>query len=140
MQQTHAVFGELAHYGSEPFKSDTNVIPLLKVLATGLWIKPISRHNVKHKVARHLRGIKCFPRPKIVALVLQKKLCHSSKRVGEWALGMIKSSHRRGGHHGAPLRTRFRNPLEFTWISDFRMDFWISRWISGFQCGFLDFK
>ena len=30
-------------------------------------------------------------------------------------------------------RTRFRNPLDFTWISDFRLDFWISR-------GFLDFK
>ena len=31
-----------------------------------------------------------------------------------------------------------------TWISGFRMDFWISRWISGFQSrfqsGFLDFK
>ena len=28
----------------------------------------------------------------------------------------------------------------FTWISDFRVDFWISRWISGFQFGFLDFS
>ena len=35
--------------------------------------------------------------------------------------------------HGASRRTRFRNPLDFTWISDFRLDFWISR-------GFLDFK
>ena len=47
---------------------------------------------------------------------------------------------------------RFRNPLDFKWISDFRMDFWISewmdfkvdfwisKWISGFQSGFLDFK
>ena len=53
----------------------------------------------------------------------------------------------RGVRHGAPRRTRFRNPLDFTWISDFRMDFWISKWISGFfkrisgfQSGFLDFK
>ena len=59
----------------------------------------------------------------------------------------------RGVRHGAPRRTRFRNPLDFTWISDFRMDFWISKWISGFQVdfwiskwisgfrsGFLDFK
>ena len=34
--------------------------------------------------------------------------------------------------------------LDFTWISDIRMDFWISKWISkwisGFQSGFLDFK
>ena len=42
----------------------------------------------------------------------------------------------RGVCHGAPLRTRFRNPLDFTWISDFRMDFWISKWISGFQGDF----
>ena len=42
----------------------------------------------------------------------------------------------RGVRHGAPRHTRFRNPLDFTWISDFRMDFWISKWISGF----LDFK
>ena len=34
MQQTHAMFGELAQYGSEPFKSDTNVTPFLKTLAT----------------------------------------------------------------------------------------------------------
>ena len=62
----------------------------------------------------------------------------------------------RGVHHGASRRTRFRNPLDFKWISDFRMDFWISKWISGFldfkvdfwiskwisgfQSGFLDFK
>ena len=39
----------------------------------------------------------------------------------------------RGVRHGASRRTRFRNPLDFTWISDFRLDFWISR-------GFLDFK
>ena len=64
----------------------------------------------------------------------------------------------RGVRHGASRRTRFRNPLDFTWISDFRLDFWISRgfpdfkvdfwisngfldfkWISGFQNGFLDF-
>ena len=45
----------------------------------------------------------------------------------------------RGVRHGAPRRTRFRNPLDFTWISDLRMDFWISKWISGFQIGFLDF-
>ena len=50
-------------------------------------------------------------------------------------------------------RTRFRNPLDFTWISDFRVDFgfqsgfldfrvdfWISQWISGFHSGFLDFS
>ena len=42
----------------------------------------------------------------------------------------------RGVRHGASRRTRFRNPLDFKWISDFRMDFWIS----GFQSGFLDFK
>ena len=59
----------------------------------------------------------------------------------------------RGVRHGASRRTRFRNPLDFTWISDFRLDFcishgfldfkvdfWISKWISGFQSGFLDFK
>ena len=62
----------------------------------------------------------------------------------------------RGVRHGASRRTRFRNPLDFKWISDFRMDFWISgfqsgfldfkvdfwisKWISGFQSGFLDFK
>ena len=52
----------------------------------------------------------------------------------------------RGVRHGASRRTRFRNPLDFKWISDFRMDFWISsgfrisEWISGFQSGFLDFK
>ena len=39
----------------------------------------------------------------------------------------------RGVRHSASRRTRFRNPLDFTWISDFRLDFWISR-------GFLDFK
>ena len=39
----------------------------------------------------------------------------------------------RGVRHGASRRTRFRNPLDFTWISDFRLDFWISS-------GFLDFK
>ena len=65
-------------------------------------------------------------------------------------------SHMRGVRHGASRRTRFRNPLDFKWISDFRMDFWISKWISGFldfkvdfwiskrisgfQSGFLDFK
>ena len=43
----------------------------------------------------------------------------------------------RGVRHGAPRRTRFRNLLDFTWISDFRVDFWISQWISGFQFGFL---
>ena len=42
----------------------------------------------------------------------------------------------RGVRHGASRRTRFRNPLDFKWISDFRMDFWIS----GFQSGFLDFR
>ena len=26
------------------------------------------------------------------------------------------------------------------WISGFHMDFWISKWISGFQSGFQDFK
>ena len=46
----------------------------------------------------------------------------------------------RGVRHGVPRSTRFRNPLDFTRISDFRMDFWISKWISGFQSGFLDFK
>ena len=45
----------------------------------------------------------------------------------------------RGVRHGTPRRTRFRNPLDFTWISDFRMDFWISDWISAFHSGFLDF-
>ena len=44
--------------------------------------------------------------------------------------------HARGVRHGASRRTRFRNPLDSKWISDFRMDFWIS----GFQSGFLDFK
>ena len=52
----------------------------------------------------------------------------------------ISIAYFRGVRHGAPRRTRFRNPLDFTWISDFRMDFWISKWISGFQSGFLDFK
>ena len=33
---------------------------------------------------------------------------------------------------GPSRRTRFRNLLDFTWISDFRLDFWIS----GFQSGF----
>ena len=47
---------------------------------------------------------------------------------------------RRGVRHSAPRRTRFRNPLDSTWISDFRMDFWISKWISGFRSGFLDFE
>ena len=42
----------------------------------------------------------------------------------------------RGVHHSVSRRTRFRNPLDFKWISDFRMDFWISKWISGFQSGF----
>ena len=46
----------------------------------------------------------------------------------------------RGVRHGASRRTRFRNPLDFKWISDFRMDFWISKWtsrgISGFQANF----
>ena len=60
----------------------------------------------------------------------------------------------RGVRHGASWRMRFQNPMDFTWISDFRMDFWISKWISGFQkvdfwiskwisgfqSGFLDFK
>ena len=50
----------------------------------------------------------------------------------------------RGPPRRASRRTRFRNPLDFKWISDFRMDFWISKWISGFQSGFqsgfLDFK
>ena len=45
-------------------------------------------------------------------------------------------SYMRGVRHGASRRTRFRNPLDFKWISDFRMDFWNS----GFQSGFLDFK
>ena len=40
---------------------------------------------------------------------------------------------RRGVRHGASRRTRFRNPMDFTWISDFRLNFCISR-------GFLDFK
>ena len=57
----------------------------------------------------------------------------------------------RGVRHGASRRTRFRNPLDFTWISDFRLDscisrgfldfkvdFWISKRISGFQSEFLD--
>ena len=63
-----------------------------------------------------------------------------------------------GVRHGASQRTRFRNPLDFMWILDFRLDFtWISgfldlkvdfldfkvdfrisKWISGFQSGFLD--
>ena len=52
---------------------------------------------------------------------------------------------KRGVRHGASRRTRFRNPLDFTWISDFRLDFCISRgfldvWISGFQLDFLDFR
>ena len=36
----------------------------------------------------------------------------------------------RGVRHSAPRRTRFRNPLDFTLISDFGVDFWISVWIS----------
>ena len=52
----------------------------------------------------------------------------------------VETSSARGVRHGALRRTRFRNPMDFTWISDFRMDFWISKWISGFQSGFLDFK
>ena len=55
----------------------------------------------------------------------------------------------RGVHHGASWCMRFRNPLNFTWISDFRLDFciscgfldfWISKWISVFQSGFQYFK
>ena len=52
----------------------------------------------------------------------------------------------RGVRHGASRRTRFRNPLDFTWISDFRLDFWISRGFLDFKVdfwisrGFLDFK
>ena len=42
----------------------------------------------------------------------------------------------RGVRHGTFRRTRFRNPLNFTWISDFRLDFWISKWISGFHVDF----
>ena len=42
----------------------------------------------------------------------------------------------RGVCHGAPRRTRFQNPLDFTWISDFRVDFWISKWISRLQSRF----
>ena len=48
--------------------------------------------------------------------------------------------------HGASRRTRFRNPLDFTWISrgfrisdwisGFHVDFWISKWISGFHVDF----
>ena len=34
MQQTHAVFGELAHYSLQI--TDTNVTSLLKIMATGL--------------------------------------------------------------------------------------------------------
>ena len=52
----------------------------------------------------------------------------------------MPSQQTRGVRHGVSQRTRFRNPLDFKWISDFRMDFWISKWISGFQSGFLDFK
>ena len=45
--------------------------------------------------------------------------------------------------HGAPRRTRFRNPLDHVDFGfqngflDFKVDFWISVWISGFQFGFL---
>ena len=53
--------------------------------------------------------------------------------LGNW---LMPSSQPRG----PPRRTRFQNPLDFTWISDFRMDFWISKGISGFPSGFLDFK
>ena len=49
----------------------------------------------------------------------------------------------RGVRHGASRRTRFRNPLDFTWISDFRLYFCISHgvldfWISK-QAGSQDF-
>ena len=50
----------------------------------------------------------------------------------------FRGGERRGVRHGASRRMRFRNPLDFKWISDFRMDFWISKWISGFQSGFLE--
>ena len=45
--------------------------------------------------------------------------------------------HIQRAHHGASWCMRFQNPLDFTWISDFRLDFWISIWISGLQSGFL---
>ena len=47
MQQIHAVFGELAHYGSEPFKSDTNVNPLSKNLGYGPVV--ICDNSQQHK-------------------------------------------------------------------------------------------
>ena len=52
----------------------------------------------------------------------------------------------RGVRHGASRLTRFRNPVDFKWISDFRLDFWISRGFLDFKVdfwisrGFLDFK
>ena len=57
--------------------------------------------------------------------------------------GSVPSKNGRGVRHGAVRRTRFRNPVDFRWISGFQfgfLDFWISKWISGFQSGFLDFK
>ena len=41
--------------------------------------------------------------------------------------------HPRGVCHVASRSTRFQNPLDFNWISDFRSEFWISKWISGFH-------
>ena len=49
-------------------------------------------------------------------------------------------SSERGVRHGASRCTRFRNPLDFTRISDWTSVFHVYFWISGFQSGFLDFK
>ena len=42
-----------------------------------------------------------------------------------------------GVRHGAPRRTRYWNPQDFMWISDFRMIFWISKWVSKFQSAWI---
>ena len=45
----------------------------------------------------------------------------------------------RGVRHSASRSTRFRNPLDFTWILENQIGFVDFTWISGFQSGFLDF-
>ena len=76
---------------------------------------PISKFQVHRGCGTAHAQIRCYPETK--SKVRPKK----KKRPG------------RGVRHGASRRTRFRNPLHFTWISD---SDWISKWISGFHVDF----
>jgi len=118
-------------------------------LLPGLWTFQLRFHRRMYKISCELRpSLDSRLLPRTVLLVnhgFSIILFHCPSCFPQFSTCLFSCLNchlYRGVRHGASWRTRFRNPLDFTWISDFRLDFcishgfldfWISKWISGFS-------